>query len=122
MSSRIVSAVLTSILAAALCGMQGCLINSHSSTSYTGRFISPTALEKIEVGKTKTDFVKATLGEPTCRSTLDDGSEVWRYDYKKTTSGSGTVFLLFNGDNHTEKQGSTYVMFKDGVVAEKWRD
>ncbi len=123
MGQRVRAAVLGAVVvAAALGAMPGCLINSHSSTSISGRYISDSSLDRVEVGKTKQDFVKATLGEPTCRSTLDDGSEVWRWDYKKTTSGNGTVFLLFSGDNHNEKQGSTYVMFKDGVVSEKWRD
>lgn len=106
----------------AAAAMPGCLISSRSNTAYSGRYISESGLSRIQVGKSKPDFVQATLGEPTSKSELDDGGEIWRYEYTKTTSGSGTVFLLFSGSNHTEKSGSVCIRFRDGVVAEKWRD
>ena len=102
--------------------MQGCLVSSRSKTEYSGRYISESGLSRIEKGKSKADFVLATLGEPTTKSKLDENGEIWKYEYTKTTSGSGTVFLLFAGSNHTEKTGSVNIQFKDGVVSEKWRD
>lgn len=100
----------------------GCLINSHSRTEVSGDYVSPASMERVEVGKSKPDFVLATLGEPTCKNKLDDGSEVWKWKYKKTHCGNGSVFLLIDASDHTEHEGAAFVMFRDGVVEKKWRD
>lgn len=111
----------TIVLLLSIAATQGCLVSSRSRTEYSGRYISETGLARIEPGKSTPDFVRATLGEPTTKTELDDGA-LWRYEYTKTTSGSGTVFLLFAGSNHTEKSGAVCIRFRDGIVAEKWRD
>jgi hypothetical protein len=100
----------------------GCLINSHSRTEYSGEYVSPTAFSRVEVGESKRDFVLAALGEPTCKSTLDDGAELWKWKYKRTHCGNGSVFLLIDASDHTEKEGAAFVMFREGVVAKKWQD
>jgi outer membrane protein assembly factor BamE (lipoprotein component of BamABCDE complex) len=102
--------------------LSGCLISSHSSTEFSGRYIGAETMAQIEPGKTKEDFVVATIGTPTTKTKLEDGSEVWKYEYSKKTSGNGTVFLLLNSSNSTEKEGAVYVILKDGVVQKAWRD
>src|SRR5687768_9029881 len=104
------------LCAVSLSVLPGCLISSHSNTSYSGHDISPKTLAQIEPGTTKQDFVVATLGTPTTKTTLDDGSEVWKYEYRKRTSSSGSVFLLLNTGNQTEKEGAVYVILRDGMV------
>ena len=100
----------------------GCLVNSHSRTSYSGRYVGPETMAQIEPGTTRQDFVLATLGEPTSKNRLDDGSEIWRWEYRRKRSSSGSVFLLLDTDNHTEHDGAAYVQFRDGVVERSWRD
>jgi outer membrane protein assembly factor BamE (lipoprotein component of BamABCDE complex) len=102
--------------------MAGCLISGHSHTQVQGQYIGSGTLDQIEPGRTRADFVRATLGTPTSQTELDDGTEIWKYSYRRTTSGSGTVFLLLNTSNSTEKSGAVYVMMKDGVVQKYWRD
>ena len=102
--------------------LPGCLINSSNSTSISGRYIGPNTLSQIEPGKSREDFVVATLGTPTTKTTLEDGSQVWRYEYRKRTQSSGRVFLLLDSDNFTEKDGAVYVILRDGIVEKTWRD
>jgi hypothetical protein len=108
------------VAAALLLG--GCLINSSSKTEYSGRYLSPAAVSQIEPGETRQDFVLATIGEPTTKTALDDGSEIWKWEYRKTRSSSGSVFLLLNSDNQTRSEGATYVVFRDGVVEKVWQE
>lgn len=100
----------------------GCLINSRNSISISGRYIGPSTLKQIEPGKSRQDFVLATLGAPTTKTRLEDGTEVWRYEYRKLTQSSGSVFLLLDTDSCVEKEGAVYVVFRDGIVEKTWRD
>ena len=100
----------------------GCLIHSHSRTEYSGKYIGSATFDRIEEGKSTSEFVLATLGEPTRRSPLSDGTEVWKWEYRRTQESSGSVFLLYGGSGHSENEGAAFVTVKDGVVARKWRD
>lgn len=108
--------------AATISILSGCLVNSSTRTTYSGRHISPETVKQIEPGKTKSDFVLATLGDPTSKNKLDDGSEVWKWEYEKKHSSSGSVFLLVNANDHKETHGGTYIVMKDGVVDRVWQD
>ena len=110
------------LLAGALALIPGCLVNSSSRTEYSGRYISADTVKQIEPGKSKSDFVVAVLGDPSSKNKLDDGSEVWKWEYQKKHSSSGQVFLLVNSNDHTESQGATYVVMRDGVVERVWQD
>jgi outer membrane protein assembly factor BamE (lipoprotein component of BamABCDE complex) len=115
---------LMGVALAGLCtlGVPGCLVVSNSQTQYSGRYISESRLERIEPGRSTADDVLDELGEPTTRTGNPDGSEVWRYEYTKTKSSRGTVFLLFAGSNRTETNGEVQVTLQDGVVKRVWRD
>lgn len=101
----------------------GCLIHSDDHESFSGRYVSENSLRNIEPGSTRRDFVLATLGEPTARTPLDAGGEIWRWDYTRSKSSEGSVFLLFHGDSDSTTQHHVYVSFKtDGTVDKVWRD
>jgi outer membrane protein assembly factor BamE (lipoprotein component of BamABCDE complex) len=102
--------------------LPGCLVSSSSNTTISGHDVSPKMMAQIEPGKTRKDFVLATLGEPTTKTPLEDGSEVWKYEYRKKSHSSGAVFLLLNHDNYTEKDGAVYIILRDGLVEKTWRD
>ena len=109
-------------LLAAIATLPGCLVNTSSRTEYSGRYIGAETFAQIEPGTTNREFVLATLGEPSGKTALSDGSEIWKWEYRKSRSGSGTVFLLLNADNHTESVGGTYVEIKNDIVTKAWRD
>lgn len=116
------------VLAAALIAggltTSGCirLVRTSTSTQYSGRYVSQSSYEQIEPGCTTGEWVKAVLGPPTLEQALDDGDQIWRYEYTRWRTRSGSVFLLFDGDNQSSNQGGTYVQVRDGIVVRKWRD
>src|SRR5688500_11095745 len=99
----------------------GCLIAGTSNQTRTGKFVPESTFSHIEAGKTTAGWVVATLGEPTKRTKIEDGSEIleWRYSEEKETNGA--VFLLFANSNTKKTDGAAFVEIKDGVVAKKWR-
>ena len=107
---------------AGMAAASGCLIHSTSRTEYSGRYIGSATYDRVEEGKSTAEYVLATLGEPTKRSPLSDGTEVWKWEYRRTHSSSGSVFLLYGGSGRSENEGAVFVEVKDGVAAKKWRD
>jgi hypothetical protein len=78
-------AVRSLIIVCAALLLSGCLVNSSTRTEYSRRHISCETVKQIEPGKSKSDFVLAVLGDPTSKNKLDDGSEVWKWEHKKST-------------------------------------
>lgn len=103
-------------------GLSGCLISSHSSSSVTGAYVGSSTFEQIEVGKTTGDWLLGALGEPTSRTCLADGAEVWKWSHTTTDESSGSVLFLFGGSSSHKETGATCVELQDGVVTKKWRD
>jgi outer membrane protein assembly factor BamE (lipoprotein component of BamABCDE complex) len=102
-------------------GLCGCIINTGSHSAHSGNYVSAQTFEQISPGKSK-DFVLALLGEPTTKTPLSDGSEIWKWKYRQTEKKSGTLLFVFNGDSTTETESQTFVVFKDDVVSQAWRD
>lgn len=100
----------------------GCLVGSSNRTTYSGRYVSPSALDRVEPGYTTQDEVLDLLGEPSSRREHDDGSELWRWAYRKTHSSRGHVLLLFSSSSRTETNGAVSVTLHDGVVTELRRE
>ena len=108
-------------LSLVLAALPGCLVSSTNHDSVSGNYVPENTFDRIKPGETKSSWVKATLGEPSTRESVDGGNEVWKYSYTEVHEGSGAIFLIFGGSDRTEKQRNAYVEFKDGVVTNKWR-
>lgn len=101
--------------------VSGCLVTSDSKVTRSGNYIPESAFDRIEPGKTTQAWVKATLGEPSSKSSLDGNGEVWKWNYTEKKTGSGTLLFVFAGHSEDEKTHCAFVEFKDGVVTRKWR-
>jgi outer membrane protein assembly factor BamE (lipoprotein component of BamABCDE complex) len=110
------------IAGAALAVTPGCLISTSSRVSYTGRYVSPETLDRIIPGTSTTDDVRTLLGEPTGTQTAADGTETWKWSYRKAKTSSGAVFLLFASRSETAVDGATLVRFRDGVATKRWQE
>lgn len=100
----------------------GCLISSRSNESFTGTKVSEATFGQIQPGVTNKQWVEATLGQPTKKSTLDDGGEVWKWSYAKVKQSSGAILFIFGGSSTTTTGGAAYIEFgPDGVVRKAWR-
>ena len=99
----------------------GCLIGSSTHTDTSGHLIGNDTLAQIQPGK-DTAYVLALIGDPTDKTLLDGGTEIWKWRYTERKNSSGTVIFLLSADNKTETTKITYVEFKDGIVVKAWRD
>jgi outer membrane protein assembly factor BamE (lipoprotein component of BamABCDE complex) len=100
----------------------GCLVSGGSRDTRRGNYVPNETFSQIKAGQTTAGWVRATLGEPTARTVVDqDDHEIWRYAYTERRDSSGAVFLLFGTHNSTETEHTAYVEFVDGIVLKKWR-
>ena len=87
-----------------------------------GEYVGPSTYNQIEVGSTTDEWLLAALGEPSNKSRLADGRELWKWGYTKTRESRSAVFLIFGGASSHVSAGATCVELCDGVVVKKWRD
>lgn len=110
---------LTVVLSAALMG--GCLISSNNTESMSGKKVSDATYNQIEPGVTTKQWVLGTLGEPTGKTTLENGEEIWKWAYARTKTSKGALLFVFGGSTTKVDAGTAYVQFRDGVVVKTWR-
>jgi hypothetical protein len=92
------------------------------SVEYEGTYVSEALIERIQLGTTGADWILAVVGEPQSRTTLDDGSEIWKWVYRPTGSQQSLVSLLGQDEEKPQPQPITaFVRLKDGLVIDKWR-
>ena len=116
-----VLATFAMLAGAAMC-LPGCLVSSQSNETYTGTQVSDETFGQIQTGVTNKQWVLGTLGEPTQKTTLDDGGELWKWSYSKTKSSSGAILFIFGGSSKTTTASAAYVQFdQNGVVTRAWR-
>jgi outer membrane protein assembly factor BamE (lipoprotein component of BamABCDE complex) len=115
------SAITTALCVSAPLALGACIINAHSHTERSGLYVSAETLRQIEPGRSR-DYVLALLGEPTSRTTLDAGVEIWKWAYSETRRSEDTLIFVFSGENSERVAGAAYVEFQDGVVTKTWRD
>lgn len=108
-------------VSALVAGLQGCIINASSKTSQTGKYVSNETFKQIQPGANK-DYVVALIGEPSTKTQLADGTEIWRWTYRETKTSSGAVIFLINSDTQNESEKSSYVQMENGVVTKAWQD
>jgi outer membrane protein assembly factor BamE (lipoprotein component of BamABCDE complex) len=99
----------------------GCLVGGSSTVKRDGSYVSDSTLNTIKAGETTQAWVLATLGEPSKKTEIEPGHELWKYEYKEKTSSDGYVFLVFGGSDSKETAGKVFVELKDGVVTKSWR-
>jgi outer membrane protein assembly factor BamE (lipoprotein component of BamABCDE complex) len=102
-------------------GLTGCIYGSSRSTE-SGVLVGSRTFERIVPGETTVDWVRATLGEPSRRSTYADGKELWVYTYSRHEESSGSFLIIIGGKDESEEHESTFIEFADGVVSEAWQE
>jgi outer membrane protein assembly factor BamE (lipoprotein component of BamABCDE complex) len=99
----------------------GCLIGSETHTQQEGRRISQETLDRIRPGNSE-EYVRALLGEPSSRTPVEGGLQVWKWQYRTVKRTEGAVFLLVSSDQKVEEAGAVFVEFENGLVTRTWRD
>lgn len=90
---------------------------------YEGTNISDELLERVNAGKTTGEWVEAVFGEPSKKTPLSDGTEIWRWTYKPVAQEVSVVSLFGGGSEKEPKLASrtVYVQLRDGIVVDKWK-
>lgn len=92
-----------------------------------GSYISDENFARLEVGS-DAGWAVALFGEPDQRTTLSDGTEVWRWQFRHVGTnpslvsiGEGDVENPTSPDLKSTMVVTTFVHVRDGLVIDKWR-
>ncbi len=98
----------------------GCLVVTGSSYHESGVKVTPTTLDRLELGTTTEAWVIATLGEPTERTEVKGQPNVaiLRYEHRTTEHSGGTVLFLFAGGKNESRTSTAYIEVTDGIVTD----
>lgn len=117
-----VSRALASLVTLGICvGLTSCLIGTSSRTENSGTYVSQETLAQIQPGKSKS-YVVALIGEPTIKKIVDDGTEIWKWNYTEEKNSSGHVIFLVSTNKRSETQHTTFVEFHDSSVVKAWTE
>ncbi|MBX3357414.1 MAG: hypothetical protein KF745_03205 [Phycisphaeraceae bacterium] len=89
---------------------------------YEGIYISDELLDRVRIGETTDEWLLAVFGEPTSRTEMKDGSQIWRWTYGPTEQQASIVEVF----GSTEKEPklavrSVFAHLRGGIVIEKWK-
>ena len=119
MSTRRAALLLLALAPALL--LPGCLIGRNSKTEVHGTYVGPETIAQIEPGKSAS-YVVALLGEPSSKTRLDDGGELWKWSYVERKESRGSVLFIFGSNSKHETHNTAFVEFANGAVKRAWRD
>jgi hypothetical protein len=91
------------------------------SVTYDGTYISEEQYKWLEEGETTGEWVIAALGEPDFKSTLSDGSEIWRWSFRPTAAQGNLFKLIGKSDEPEPSNINVLVHVRDGVVIDARR-
>lgn len=101
---------------------QGCVvISTGGHEDISGQYVSAETLEQIQPGSTQ-EYVRSLIDEPTTKTVLSDGTEIWKWTYSATTSSKSSLLFLINAEKNTKTHHNSYIQFESGLVTKSWRD
>ena len=96
---------------------------SASGMAHEGTYISKELMGFVKVNETTGEWVLAVFGEPDFKSTLSDGTEIWRWSYRPLGSEAALV-RLFDKQKEEDPQPqpvTNVLQVRDGKVIAKWQ-
>jgi hypothetical protein len=94
---------------------------SGLAVDYTGTFVTEQLYNMVQIGSSS-EYARAIYGKPDEESTLKDGSAVWKYHYRPTSSQGSIFSLLGKKDDEPKPEHIvTLVFIKEDKVSGKWR-
>ncbi|MFZ4573656.1 MAG: hypothetical protein ACOYN0_04615 [Phycisphaerales bacterium] len=97
--------------------LSGCHVVDRDRHSYeTGRALSTSESNSIEVGRTTSNELIERFGAPTSRSDRPDGTGTWQWCATTTNTSSGHVLLLWDRRSTKTSTQCTTVEIANGVV------
>jgi outer membrane protein assembly factor BamE (lipoprotein component of BamABCDE complex) len=117
-TARIIPFFVVSMLGLAF---TGCIATNSSNTNIAGKMVPDDVFAQVQPGKTK-NFVLDLMGNPATKSTLDNGREVWRWNYDETKTAEKTFMIFYVAVDRTHTVQTAAVAFQDGIVVKAWRE
>ena len=100
----------------------GCVVSSDTTSHESGKKLKDSTLKQLEPGKTTKEWTISVLGTPSSRNKLDNGTEVFKYEYSKTVDEEFAIFLLWASDSEKKTSQSICLEFKDNILTRYWTE
>ena len=100
----------------------GCVVSSDTTSQESGKKLKNSTLKQLEPGQTTKEWTVSVLGMPSSRNKLDNGTEVWKYEYSKTVENEFAIFLLWASDSEKKISQSVCLEFKDNILTRYWSE
>jgi outer membrane protein assembly factor BamE (lipoprotein component of BamABCDE complex) len=101
---------------------QACvMISTGGHEEVSGQYVSAETLAQIQPGSTQ-EYVMSLLDEPTTKTVLSDGTEIWKWTYSSTASSRSSLLFVLNAEKNTKRHHNSYIQFEGGLVTKAWRD
>ena len=100
--------------------LNGCLLTVDSDGRVLDSSFDEGDVNRLQVGKTDTQWVRSTFGDPTTRLSYADGTEVWKYRNRSEKDTEVGLFLVFSVDLEEERIETLSIEFDQGLVSNYW--
>jgi outer membrane protein assembly factor BamE (lipoprotein component of BamABCDE complex) len=100
----------------------GCVVSSDATSHESGKKLKDSTLKQLEPGKTTKEWTISVLGTPSSRNKLDNGTEVFKYEYSKTVDEEFAIFLLWASDSEKTTSQSVCLEFRDNILTRYWTE
>ncbi|MBA4028201.1 MAG: hypothetical protein C0475_03535 [Planctomyces sp.] len=102
--------------------LPGCVLGSKSTETLHGQFVSASTLAEVQPGQGKATWLIGLLGQPDSKTPQHDGSELWRWEYRREKVSIGYLIFVFEAVNKELTRVTTYAKIRDGVVESVWQE
>ncbi|MBL4820331.1 MAG: hypothetical protein JKY98_04975 [Gammaproteobacteria bacterium] len=77
-------------------------------------------VSRLQPGKSDTEWVRTTFGEPVSRLNYADGTQIWKYRNRSEKDMEVGLFLVFSVDIEQERVETLSIEFDQSVVINYW--
>ena len=102
-----------------LAPLSSCAIDFSTDVQRAGNYVGAETMKKITLGKSQ-EYVAALLGNPSSKTSSNEGVEIWRWGFSQKRETSTHFIFIFDGDSESNMSGNAWVEFKDGRVVKSW--
>ena len=100
--------------------LNGCLVTVESDSDSVQMVWSESDVSRLQLGRSDTDWVRSSFGDPVTKLNYADGTERWKYRNISEKDTVVSVFLLFSFDVEQERIETLSIEFTNGVVTNYW--
>ena len=100
--------------------LNGCLVTVESDSDSVQMVWSESDVSRLQLGRSDTDWVRSSFGDPVTKLNYADGTEMWKYRNISKKDTEVGVFLLFSFDVEQERIETLSIEFTNGVVTNYW--